>query len=101
MPAYWIARSHIVDPVAYKQYTDLVPGIITRHGGKILARGGEYRIMEGPAQFERFVLIEFPSMPVAVACFESDEYRRAAAFRRDGAGINENVIVQGLGAAGS
>ena len=26
MPAYWVARSKINDPVEYKKYTDLVPG---------------------------------------------------------------------------
>jgi uncharacterized protein (DUF1330 family) len=95
MPAYWIARAKITEPVAYKRYTDLVPDIISRFGGKVLARGGKYRIMEGPETFHRFVVIEFPSMDQAVACFESKAYRDAAAFRRDGAGIVENVIVEG------
>ena len=27
MPAYWIARSRINDPVAYKRYTDQIPAI--------------------------------------------------------------------------
>ncbi len=95
MPAYWVARSKINDPVRYQQYTDRVPAIIARHGGKVLARGGRYRIMEGPETFHRFVVIEFPTFEQAVACFESQEYREASAFRRDGAGIVENVIVDG------
>ncbi len=52
MPAYWVARSKINDPVEYKKYTDLVPGIIAKHGGKVLARGGKYEIMEGPEKFQ-------------------------------------------------
>ena len=95
MPAYWIARSRINDPVEYKKYTDRVPAIIAQHGGKVLARGGRYRIMEGPDTFHRFIVIEFPTMESAVACFESDAYREASAFRRGGAGIVENVIVEG------
>lgn len=95
MPAYWVARSRIDDPVEYKKYTDLVPGIIARHGGKVLARGGRFKIMEGPASFGRFVVIEFPTFEQAVACFESQEYQDAAAFRRAGAGVVENVIVDG------
>jgi uncharacterized protein (DUF1330 family) len=95
MPAYWIARSKINDPVEYKKYTDRVPAIIARYQGKVLARGGRYRIMEGPEKFHRFVVIEFPSLEQAVACFESPEYREAAAFRRSGAGEVENVIVEG------
>ena len=32
MPAYWVARAKITDPVQYKKYTDLVPAIIAKHG---------------------------------------------------------------------
>jgi uncharacterized protein (DUF1330 family) len=95
MPAYWVARATITDPVAYKRYTDRVPDIVSRHGGKVLARGGRYRIMEGPETFHRHVVIEFPTLEHAVACFESPEYQEAAAFRRAGGGVVENVIVDG------
>jgi len=95
MPAYWIARSRIIEPVAYKKYTDRVPAIISQFGGKGLARGGKHRIMEGPEKFHRFVVIELPSLEQAVACFESADYQAAAAFRRAGAGEVENVIVEG------
>jgi uncharacterized protein (DUF1330 family) len=95
MPAYWLARAKITDPTTYKKYTDLVPEIVSRYSGKILARGGRYRIMEGPENFHRFVVIEFPTLELAVACFESAEYQEAAAFRRDGGGVVENVIVEG------
>jgi uncharacterized protein (DUF1330 family) len=95
MPAYWIARSKINDPVAYKKYTDLVPGIIAKFGGRVLARGGRHQVMEGPRKFQRFVVIEFPSLEQGVACFTSKEYEQAAAFRRAGdAGEVETVIVE-------
>ena len=96
MPAYWVARAKVTDPVQYKKYTDLVPAIVAKHGGKVLARGGRYKINEGPHDFHRFVVIEFPTLERAVACFESPEYRAAAAFRRAGAGEVENVIVEGV-----
>lgn len=95
MPAYWLARARITDPVAYKKYTDRVPDIIKRHGGTVLARGGRHRIMEGPEVFHRFVVIEFPTLEQGVACFESPEYQEASTFRRNGGGIVENVIVEG------
>jgi uncharacterized protein (DUF1330 family) len=96
MPAYWVARARIIDPATYKKYTDRVPGIIARYGGKILARGGRYQIMEGPDTFRRFIVIEFPTLGLGVACFNSPEYQEAAAFRRGGAGVVENVIVEGV-----
>ncbi len=96
MPAYWVARSKINDPVAYKKYTDRVPEVLAQFGGKVLARGGDYRILEGPEKFHRFVVIEFASMADAIACQESEAYRQAAAFRKDGAGEVELVIVDGI-----
>ena len=93
MPAYWVARSKINDPVEYKKYTDRLPPIFQRYGAKILARGGRYRLMEGPDKFHRFVVIEFPSFEQGVACFQSDEYEQAAAFRRSGAGEVETIMV--------
>jgi uncharacterized protein (DUF1330 family) len=94
MSAYWLARAKITDPTTYKKYTDRVPDIVSRHGGKILARGGRYQVMEGPQNFQRFVVIEFPTFEQAVACFESPEYQEASIFRRAG-GVVENVIVDG------
>ena len=95
MPAYWVARSRVSDPVEYKKYTDRVPAILDKFGGKVLARGGRYKIMEGPETFSRFVVIEFPTLEQGIACFESPEYQEAAAFRRNGAGVVEVVMVDG------
>jgi uncharacterized protein (DUF1330 family) len=94
MPAYWVARSRINDPVEYKKYTDRIPGIIAKHGGRVLARGGRFQIMEGTDRFHRFVVIEFPNLEQGVACFTSPEYDEAAAFRRTGAGEVETFIVE-------
>ena len=93
--AYWLARCRIDDPAEYKKYTDRVPAIVAQFGGKVLARGGPFRIMEGDDRFHRFVVIEFPSMGNAVRCHQSPEYQEAAAFRRaPGVGEVEQVIVE-------
>ncbi len=93
MPAYWVARAKITDPVQYKKYTDRIPEIMKRYGGKALARGGRFQIMEGPDTFHRFVVIEFPTLEQGVTCFESPEYQEAAALRRAGGGIVELIMV--------
>ena len=96
MPAYWVARSKINDPVEYKKYTDRVPGILAKYGGKVLARGGRFQILEGPEKFGRFVVIEFATLEQGVTCFNSPEYQEAAAFRRkNGAGEVELVMLEG------
>lgn len=95
MPAYWIARARINDPVEYKKYTDRVPEILRKYGGKPLARGGRYQVMEGTDRFNRYAVVEFPSLEQAVKCHASPEYQEAAAFRRaPGVSEVEQVIVE-------
>ncbi len=96
MPGYWIARAKVINPDGYKKYTDLVPGIMAKYDARVLVRGGENQIMEGSKDFNRFVVIEFPSMEDAISCFNSDEYQAAAEHRRDGSGEVEIVIVDGV-----
>jgi uncharacterized protein (DUF1330 family) len=96
MPAYWIARARVIDPDRYRRYAERVPEIVAAYGGRFLARGGAFAILEGNAEPNRFALIEFPSLDQARACFASDDYRAAAAFRRDGSGIVDIAIVEGV-----
>jgi uncharacterized protein (DUF1330 family) len=67
MPAYWVARAKINDAAEYKKYADQVPAILAKYGGKVLARGGRFEIMEGSEKFQRFALIEFPTFEQGVA----------------------------------
>ncbi len=92
-PGYWIARAKVIDPVAYKSYTDRVPAILQRYGGEVLSRGARYETLEGPDHFDRFVLLKFDSDEAAKRCFQSPEYAAAASFRRLGAGENELTVV--------
>ena len=94
MTAYWVARARINDHEQYRRYTERVPGIIGQFGGKVLARGGRFKILEGPDTFQRFVVIEFPNLDAAEACYRSPEYQEAAAFRTGGAGEVEIIIVE-------
>jgi uncharacterized protein (DUF1330 family) len=85
------------DPVEYKKYTDRVPTILAKYGARVLARGGRYRTLEGPEKFNRFIIVEFPTLEQGVACFNSKEYQEAAAFRRrNQAGENELVMVEAV-----
>jgi uncharacterized protein (DUF1330 family) len=95
MPAYWLARAKIIDPAEYKKYTDRIPAIMAKYGGRILSRGAPHETLEGPDHFNRFALIEFDSMDDVRRCFESPEYVEAASFRRHGAGENEFTIIDG------
>ena len=97
MKAYWIAHVTVTDPAAYAGYQALAPAAFAAHGARFLARGGRSETMEGP-QLDRHVLIEFPSLQAALACYSSEEYSAARA-RRDGACMAHVVITEGLDGA--
>jgi uncharacterized protein (DUF1330 family) len=97
MAAYWVARSTVNNPDQYRKYAELVPGILQKFGGRFLARGGKFKILEGSEKFQRFIVIEFPSFENAVACHQSPEYLEAAAHRwEDGVSELEIVIVESV-----
>ena len=94
MPAYWLARCRIDDPVNTSSSTDLVPA----HHREIRRQSARPRRAlqdrRRPGKFSRHVVIEFPSLEQAAACHASPEYQAAAAFRRNGGGVVEQVIVE-------
>lgn len=91
--AYWIAHVHVTDEDAYRRYAAMATGAIEAHGGEFLARGGRHRQMEGRDR-ARNVVVRFPSLEDAVACYESDAYR-AALEHAEGAAERDLVIVEG------
>jgi uncharacterized protein (DUF1330 family) len=95
MTAYWIAHVTVTDPEAYRGYQALAPAAFAAHGARFLARGGAHEVLEGPV-LDRHVVIEFPSLAAARACYQSAEYQAARA-RREGAALAHVVIVEGLG----
>lgn len=94
MAAYWIAHVTVTDAERYKQYQALAPAAFARFGGQFLARGGESDVMEGPEQ-ARHVVIGFPDLAAARACYASAEYQAARAAR-EGAAEVALVIVDGV-----
>jgi uncharacterized protein (DUF1330 family) len=94
MAAYWIAHVTVTDPERYRAYQALAPAAFARFGGRFLARGGEADVLEGPEQ-ARHVVIEFPDLAAARACYASDEYAAARAARVGAAEV-ALVIVDGV-----
>ena len=94
MKAYWVARSKIIRKVNYKKYTDLVPDIIKKYNGKILARGRDFKVLKGTTKFHRFVTIEFTSLDDGKKCWSSKEYQKASSFRKNGSGLVDLILVE-------
>jgi len=94
MPAYWIAHVTVTDPSRYAGYQSLAPQAFAKFHAKFLARGGLTDCPEG-AGFERHVLIEFPDLATARACYASAEYQAARA-QRAGAAEVMITLTEGL-----
>jgi uncharacterized protein (DUF1330 family) len=97
MNGYLIARFDMTDPAAapaaYKAYVETAAPAYVAHGARFLARGGETHPLEGEAR-ARNVVIEFPSIAEALACYKSDTYQTAREHRLPVA-EGEIVIVEG------
>ncbi len=93
--AYWIgAYSAINDEDKLKAYAEGAGPALIEHGGKILARGGRSVSFEGTEKL-RVVVVEFPSLEAAEACYNSDAYRAAHAKLEDG-GVRDLYVVEGV-----
>ena len=92
--AYWIARVDVRDPETYKRYVETATPAFQRHKAKFLARGGRTEVLEGAAR-ARNVIIEFPSLEEAHACYHSPEYTAARAIRQP-VSDGEFVLVEGV-----
>jgi uncharacterized protein (DUF1330 family) len=94
MPAYAIVRVEVTDPEKYEEYKALTPAAVAAFGGRFIVRGGEAHTVEGPTETRRIVVVEFPDVDTARACFESPQYAEAKA-KRIGAAEMEMLIVDG------
>ncbi len=94
MPAYWFSSANVTDEAALADYARLARPAIEKHGGRYLARGGRHVRLEG-ADWERHVIIEFPSLEAAETCYRSPEYQEALAFAKKAVQRNA-CIVEGL-----
>ncbi|MBU6264515.1 MAG: DUF1330 domain-containing protein [Actinomycetales bacterium] len=73
--AYLIGQITVTNPEGYALYSAQVPQTIENFGGKYLVRGGQSTQLEGQAQGERNVVIEFPTREAAKAWYHSDQYQ--------------------------
>ncbi len=81
MAAYVIADVDVLDAAGYEEYRQKVPATIAAAGGRYLARGGATEKLEGSWLPKRCVILEFPSMAVFRAWWDSPEYQALRAIR--------------------
>ena len=74
MKAYLVANITVTQPKNYQPYREQVPAIIAQYDGRYLVRAGAIYPLENELGFDRFVIIEFPSMEMAKRFYSSPEY---------------------------
>ena len=74
MAAYVIGEVDVMDPAAYEEYRKQVGAVVTKYGGRFIARGGKVEALEGGWSPKRLVVLEFPDMQTLLGWYRSAEY---------------------------
>ena len=90
---YWIGHVDVTDDAEYLKYVARNNEILPRFGAKFLVRAGQFEAPETP-QRSRHVVVEFPDLKTALACYYSDDYQANLLVRR-AASDGDVVIVEG------
>jgi len=94
MAAYIIAEVEVTDPETYATYRAQTPGVIERHGGRFLVRGGAAELLEGEKPPARIVVIEFADLAAAKRFYGSPDYQAIIGIRQRAA-RSRLVLVEG------
>jgi uncharacterized protein (DUF1330 family) len=91
--AYWVAHVTVRDSDGYAAYIRASAIPFAKYGAEFIVRGGAQQVVEGQAR-ARTVVIAFPDLETAQACYASPEYQAAKALR-DPHSEADVVIVEG------
>lgn len=91
---YWIARVDVHDLDQYKRYVAANAAPFAEYGARFLVRAGAFERMEGSSR-SRNVVIEFPSLEAAKACYHSPGYQAAMKLRLMPVSEGDLIIIEG------
>ena len=92
MSGYWIVRCQYNDEVAFLEYASKATSVVEQFKGEFLVRGGEQFQME-EGDYERTVMVRFPSLEIAQQAYASEEYKEALKTIESNA--NRDFIITG------
>ena len=95
MKAYVIAAETIHDEAMFAEYRRQVVATVEAFGGRFIARGGKYTMLEGQWPHPRTVVIEFPSRESAEAWYQSPGYQDIIGLRHKSSSGNL-IILDGV-----
>jgi uncharacterized protein (DUF1330 family) len=90
-----IYQAEVIDPVRYEEYKTSAAASVAAAGGRYIVRGGDIEVLEGDAPEGRTVVVEFPTMEVALDWYRGDAYAGARKLR-EGAARARLYLIDGV-----
>jgi uncharacterized protein (DUF1330 family) len=94
MSAYLIIQATVHDWEKFTVYTQVVPPIVKKFGGKYIAMGAP-ELIEGEDAPKSIVISQWPSSEAAHAFWDSAEYADAKKYR-EGTGQFSILLIDGI-----
>ena len=94
MSAYAIVQINITNKEPYKEYIKQAKPIVEKYKGEYIVRGGKFLKMYGKWDYERTVIVKFPSYEKAMEWCNSEEYAPIKKIREDNSDCNV-IIIEG------
>ena len=92
MPTYAILQINITNKENYKEYLNQVTKIVTKHQGEYIIRGGKSEVVLGKWNYQRTVVVKFPSYDAAEKCYKSPPYQKAWSLAKNSTERNFQII---------
>ena len=89
-----IIEIKVKDQVLYSEYVQKTYDIVTKYGGRYLARGGIITPVSKNWNPERIIIIEFQNKEQIQKCFQAPEYLEIASIREQST-TSKAIIVEG------
>ena len=95
MSAYAILQINITNQENYKEYLNQVTTIVKKHQGDYIVRGGKSDVVLGKWDYQRTVVVKFPSYEAAIQWYNSEDYAPIKKIREDNSEGN-CIIIEGI-----
>ena len=95
MSAYAILQINITNQENYKEYLNQVTTIVKKNQGEYIVRGGKSEVVLGKWDYQRTVVVKFPSYDAAFKWYDSEEYAPIKKIRENNSKGN-CIIIEGV-----
>ena len=95
MAAYFIVRCKYHDMDNYKKYAKAAAQAVNAFKGRFLVTGKGNQLQKERGEYPKTVIVEFETMEIAIACYESEFYQKALSHIEHSAD-RDFVIAEGI-----